>query len=345
MRLNLLDDATHGFHRQARIRTGRGFRGQHDGVRAIKDGVRDVTGLGTCRSRMLNHRLEHLGGRNDRSTHAIGERDNVLLRDRYLFEGQLDAKITARHHHRIGGTKNFFDVVQGDILFDLGDDQHRFRNQRAQLVDVLGPTDETEGQCIEVVFHREREISAILLRQRRRRHGDAGQVHALVAAQQSAVHHNRGHAQATHGGHQEFDQTVVDENAIARPDVVREVVIGDRDLVGFRDVFGCKNDRAAVLKLTRRVQRPDANTRALQVAENGHGPTEFGGDRTHDVDRSGVLFVRTVRKIDARDVQPRLDQIAYALGRIARWAECADNLGARHVGALKWRRRIVGDHM
>ena len=41
------------------------FTGQHDTVRAIKDRVGNIAGLGPGGSGLLHHRLKHLGGADD----------------------------------------------------------------------------------------------------------------------------------------------------------------------------------------------------------------------------------------------------------------------------------------
>ena len=194
MRFNLVDDATHRFDGETRIRASRGFGGEHDAIRAVENGVGHVAGLSPRRTRILDHRLEHLGGRDDRASHAIGERDDLFLRDRHLFEREFHTQVTARNHHRVRRAQDFFDVLQRDVLLDLGDDEHRLRNQKTHLLDVVGATHKAQRQRIEVMLHGELEISAIFFCKRRRRHGDAGEVHPLVAGERTAVQHGRRHA-------------------------------------------------------------------------------------------------------------------------------------------------------
>ena len=72
-------------------------------------------------------------------------------------------------------------------------------------------------------FDRERDVLAILLGDRRRRDLHAGQVDALVARQLAAVQHARRDARLVDVEHDELDQSVVDENAVADVDVVGEL--------------------------------------------------------------------------------------------------------------------------
>src|ERR1041385_8914986 len=55
------------------------------------------------------------------------------------------------------------------------------------------PPHERERQVVHSVLHAVRDVLAILLGERRCRHVDVGQIHALVRRQDSAVHHPAAH--------------------------------------------------------------------------------------------------------------------------------------------------------
>jgi hypothetical protein len=68
----------------------------------------------------------------------------------------------------------------------------------------------------------------------------------------------------------------------------------------------------------------------LQVLQNGHRCIEFRRDGAQVRDVPGVFFVAAVRKIEARDIHPGLDEPTDRFRRAARWAESCDNFGAAH---------------
>ena len=122
--LDLNHDARHGLDGRNGILADRRLCREHDRVRPIEDRICDVGCLGASRSRTLDHRLQHLRGRDDRSGSGVRERNQSLLRKRNLFEGQLHAKIAARHHHHIAGLHDSGKVAHGRGLLDLRYDVH-----------------------------------------------------------------------------------------------------------------------------------------------------------------------------------------------------------------------------
>jgi hypothetical protein len=112
--------------RRSRLRADRRLRrfAEHDS-RCRQNRVGHIARFGACGAWILDHRFEHLRGRDHRPTHPIGERDDLLLCDRHFFEGELDAQIAARHHHRVGGLHDLFDVLERHVLLDFRDHENR----------------------------------------------------------------------------------------------------------------------------------------------------------------------------------------------------------------------------
>jgi hypothetical protein len=105
-----------------------------------------------------------------------------------IDEGELHPQVAARHHDGVGGLHDGLDVLERDVLLDLGHHVHVPGDQRPQPLDVLGAAHEAQGHGVEVVLHGEGQVGPVLLGERRRRHRDAGQVHPLVAGEASAMH-------------------------------------------------------------------------------------------------------------------------------------------------------------
>ena len=66
MALGFDDDAGHHGDRFNRVLAHGRFAGEHDGVGAVVNGVGHVGDLGARGARVLDHRLEHLRGGDDR---------------------------------------------------------------------------------------------------------------------------------------------------------------------------------------------------------------------------------------------------------------------------------------
>ena len=218
---DLGDDPAHRLDGEPRILPGRRLGRQHHRVGAVEDRVRDVARLGARRARMRDHRLEHLRRRDHRTAEPVAERDDPLLRVRHFLERQLHAEVAARDHHarrtRAMMLSMFSSAESFSILATTSID---LRNHRPQLGDVLGAAHEAQREVFEVLLHGERDVLAVLVRDRRRRHLHAGQIDSLVAGERAAVQHARRDAASVDVEHDELDQPVVDENAVADVDVV-----------------------------------------------------------------------------------------------------------------------------
>ncbi len=106
------------------------------------------------------------------------------------------------------------------------------RQERAQLGDIRGSTDEAQCDVVESLLDSERRIDTVLVRDRRRRDVDAGKVDAFVALHLTAVYHACGDAGRLDVQNDELDQTIVDEDAVTDVYVVGERHVRDRHLAG-----------------------------------------------------------------------------------------------------------------
>jgi hypothetical protein len=157
----------------------------------------------------------------------------------------------------------------------------RFGDQRAQRVHVLGAPHEAERDVVELLLDGEGDVGAVLVGDRRRGDLHAGEVHPLVLFTGPPCTVTHSHARALDGAHDELDQPVVDEDAVARLHVAGERLVGDRDLAAREVVRLALGARASARRpdaSSRRGQRADADARALQVAEDGDVASELRGD-------------------------------------------------------------------
>ena len=94
-------DPVHELHCLTGVLADRGLAGEHDRGGAVEDGVRDVRGLGPCRLRLVDHRLEHLRRGDHRLAALERLEDDPLLEQRHLGRADLDAQVATSDHHRV----------------------------------------------------------------------------------------------------------------------------------------------------------------------------------------------------------------------------------------------------
>ena len=129
--LCLLGDGRHGLDRLHGVFTSRCFAGEHDGARAVVDGVCNVGNFRACGAGVLNHGLEHLGRSDDARTEQAAGRDELLLDGGQLCERNLHAEVAARDHDALAHAADVFNVVNARAVLDLRDDVDRTAAVRA----------------------------------------------------------------------------------------------------------------------------------------------------------------------------------------------------------------------
>ena len=109
--LGLDHDTGHDDNCLARMFSAGGFRREHHGIGTVENGICHVARLCTSGSRVLDHRLEHLGGGNYRLPPRRGPSDNVLLNDRNFLRRHFYSKISTGDHHPVGSLEDFLQLL------------------------------------------------------------------------------------------------------------------------------------------------------------------------------------------------------------------------------------------
>ena len=157
-------DPGHGGHRFHRVITNGGFVGEHHGVGAIQDGVSHVADLGPGGAGAAGHRIEHLGGGDDRDAQAVGLANQFFLQQRNFFGRHLDAQIAPGDHHAVAEGQDGIDGINRLEFLDFG--HHRrsatvAANQIPDLLHVRGIAHEAEGDPVDLLLQAKGEVTAI----------------------------------------------------------------------------------------------------------------------------------------------------------------------------------------
>jgi len=347
LRLGVLDDPGHGAHGLDRELAHAGLAGEHDRVRAVEDGVRAVRDLGAGGPRRADHRVEHLGGDDDRLGLLACHGDGALLDHRHLLERELDAQVAAGDHDAVERADDLGEVLDRLRLLDLGDDRDPtslFVHDPLAVLVVGRGADEREGDEVGAEPDRPAEVLLVLVGQRRHAHGDARQVEALVVGD-GACHLDPGHdPRPVHLDHANTHAAVVDQDGVAGLAVTRETLVGGRaEFLGSGDVFGGDREDVALSEVVlalHEAAEPDLGT--LQVHE--HRDVAAGSLRggPHALVDGLVDRVLAVAPVEARDVHPGVDQGLDHLGGLGRGSHGAYDLRSAHFASLGRSLKVVG---
>jgi len=249
--------------------------------------------------------------------------------------------IPARNHDAVG---RFEDLLQQGYrlgALDLGDDLRLHavflagdRRELAGHLDVGAVLHERHRDVVRTALHGGFNVAHVLAGQRRRRKPSALLVDALVVRELSTHPYGRVNLAADDAHDVEHDETVVQQQRVAGPDVLRQVVVVETDaplvaLLGVRvEDEGCSGPQshAAVFELA------DTDLRALQIGHDRDVASDARG-RLADMDRAlQVILGRPVREVEAHDVDTG-GQHPFQHQRVARrGAERCDDLRASGHG-------------
>ena len=180
----------------------------------------------------MNHGVEHLGRGDDNFAHLRAEFDDVLLNCRDILRRNLNAEVAARHHDAVRRLENFLDVLHALHGLNLRDDFHlaalcikNFTNR----ADIIRGSREGGSDVVKTELAAELDIASVLL-------GDKGHgeirtrdVDPLVVRNLSAVHNRAVNIRSVNFIDPKFNEAVINQNAAARLDILREIRIAHRD--------------------------------------------------------------------------------------------------------------------
>mmetsp|Transcript_25891 Transcript_25891/g.77217 ORF Transcript_25891/g.77217 Transcript_25891/m.77217 type:complete len:552 (-) Transcript_25891:3-1658(-) len=340
--LGLLAGARHDGDRVAREGAVGRLAGEHHGVGAVEHRVRDVRALGARRARVRDHRLEHLRRHDAGLARRTALSNHHLLLAEDLLGRDLHAEVAARDHDAVRGGEDLVELVEPLLVLNLCN--HLDGGAVAVLgllerlfdeVDVLRRLDKGGGDEVDLVRHTKvLQVVDVLGLQHGQVHLDVGQVHVLALADRLVVLDaaDDGGGLALLDG--EHERAVGDEDGGALLDRGGQLVVRARELglVAEEGVVGRQLEVLARLEVDLLIARlleeagPDLGT--LGIEEDGDvlvGP--LGRRLAHALEARAVALVVAMRKVEARSVEPRVDEVDERVDVPARRAHRAKDLG------------------
>jgi hypothetical protein len=237
-------------------------------------------------------------------------------------------------------------------LFQLGDDPGFAavgRHTVAHQANILGSAHKRDGNGVHAVLEREFQVIGVLFRQRGNAYRNAGQVDALVLAQQAAVDDLADHVSLVHFGNAQLDQAVGEQNARALLDVLRQRLEGGAHQRGRARNLARRNGQPPPgLQQHRLVvlQQGGADFGPLQVAQDAQRLAFLAAYLADHLNQRQFFLVDAVGKVQADHIDARADQIPDDRLGVRGWAERGDNFCAalrNGIGQTQWCKRHKGN--
>jgi IS5 family transposase len=232
-------------------------------------------------------------------------RPRISLDDGHALGVELDAEITASDHDRVGGEDDRLQVLDGAGRLDLRHDGRRPPprvGDLAHLEHVVGVAHEGERHVVDAEAEAEVEVDLVLLRQRGDAHAPRGQVHADSITDHARLRDGGADDGSLDRAHVEHDAAVVDEDGVAREQILGEPLVLDGHLArmsgravlavlhqGHDGVHGERQGPAG--------EAPTADLGSTQVLEDGYGFVACLRCSANSREPARVLLVGAVRKV------------------------------------------------
>lgn len=230
---------------------------EHDGIGTIVNSVGDIGALGTSRTGVAHHRLEHLRGGNDGLALNVGTADHVLLRQKDLGGWDLHTQITTGHHDGIGLTKDVVIVLQTLKILNLANDLDLrpaiLLKQAAEILHIIPGTDKGGGDELDLLLDAKVDnVILVLVGEGGQIDLYAGKVHVLPLSNGGIVHDAT--TDLTHGlvafQDGQNERSIGNQNLLPRTDRSCELGVGAGNLVLIAEerVVGRKDQLLPLLK-------------------------------------------------------------------------------------------------
>ena len=306
-------DSRHRLDGLHRVAAGRRFGREHHRVGAVKHRVGDVRDLGAGRRRRQDHRFHHLR-RGDRQLVFFARHANhAFLQRRDRGVADFDGQVAARDHQPVRGIEDFFERGHRFDALDLGDGQRvaaAGEHQLARHIHVGSALGERHGEKISADLRRRADVFHVLGGQRRRRQAAALAIDSLVVREHAADAYRGIDFLADDVVDVEHDAAIVEQQHVARTDVVRQVLVieADAQLVA-EFALGVENEAVADFERDLAfLELADADLRPLQVGEDADRPADLGRDGAHAGGQRDVILRLAMREVEADDVDAGADQ-------------------------------------
>ena len=181
--------------------------------------------------------------------------------------------------------------------------------QPAELQDIVRAAHEGERYVIDPHLEPEREIAAILRRERIGAQLDPGEIQTLVIPELSSDHDLAAKTAALFSQHAKLELAVVEEDAVPNGDIPHEAGVDRGDATG-TPLHAPIREEGLLSSLEPHEpapEFPDAKLGTLEIEEQTDEAPDVGGRSSDAADGAGMRCPAAVGKIEPRDVHARAD--------------------------------------
>ena len=317
-----------------------GLSGKHDRITAVVDRICHITGLCSGRTRIADHRIQHLCCSDNRFTFAVAFVDDLLLDMRNLVCRDLHAEIPSCNHDAVCRIQDLINIFHTFCIFDLGNNTDISAviifQDLADIHDAV--TVSYKGGCdiIHTLFNTKQNIFSVFLCHTRKMYFYIWNIDAFSLTQLTAVFDDTLNLVGRNTLYFQTDQTVIDQDRVTLSHIVDKLLIGDGTSCFIAFSLFCI--QCKFLSLLQRYflavfEKPGTNLRSFRIQHQCNRNAKLFGNLTHQCDTLSMFFVASMRKIETCHVHSACDQF-FENDLVHRsWSHCTVNLCFLHYSS------------
>ena len=278
---------------------------EHQRIGVLVDGVGDIGHLGAGRPGILDHRVEHLGGDDNRLLGLDTLLDKTGLYAGNLLLRHLDAQVATGHHHAVCRFEYLVDVVDTLLVLDFGnnlDGTFVLVENGLYVKYILFAAHEGVGDKVDVLLDGIVNVANVALGERGEVDAHARHVDTLAGPQLAIIERFAQQVAVLFTPYYKFKFAVVDENMAAFVEVLGKEGIVDPDIPvageGALPAGNAHEIAGRELQVAVACESRGAHLGTLGVHQDGY----FVGDGTHVVDDFAESLFLQVGRVHAHDI-------------------------------------------
>ena len=335
--LGTLCNPCHGAHCLDRICACSRLTRQHDGTGSLIDGICHIGGLCTGRSRVLDHRIQHLGCGDNRFARFQCHTNQFLLNNRHFLQRNLHTHVTTGYHDTVCHTENLLTVLHSLHIFNFRNNMDIlsafFFQNLTNFQNVIGSS--CKGSCnkIIILLSCKHDILIVLLADKGHLQFYSRNIHTLMIGDETTVFHLTDNLLTFDFLHFHADESIINQNGISRFYVFIKLLISNAyDLCISNDIFRSKNESLSFFQFgfsALNISNPDLWSLGIQKC--CHREFQFFPKFFHHIQSFFLFLMTSMGKIHSRHGHSFQHQLAQYIFIIRRWSQGTYNLRFSHL--------------
>ena len=331
-------DLIHHLQSFNRIFSCGSFSGKHDCIGSVINSICHICHFGSCRTRIPDHGIQHLGCCDNRYIVGITFLDNDLLDMRHLLGRDFHSQVSSGHHNSVRSCNDLINIFYTLCIFDLGDNRNMLcivlLKDLLDLLDTCCIPDKRSCDKINVLPDTEKDILFVLFCDSRKVHLYIRYINAFSLSQFSAVFHMTDDLFLLDLPDSQLDQTIIDQDPVSRLYVLGKPRISYGTSLFIPYHLFCIQCKLAVLfedYFISSLQKTCTDLRSLCIQKDGYRAVQLLPYLFQQIHTVFLLLIVPVGKVKSCDIHSIFYKFSHVGLNVCIRSHSTNNFGLSHL--------------